>query len=99
LRNGRPGAAPLAGEFRLANVTAAIDIATIKWFKVGAVAFADLARVPRLYAGQALPGTLVDVGVGVELGSALLSSRRVTLAWARDTRAGRSTFFVATSLR
>jgi hypothetical protein len=99
LRNARPGSAPLAGEFLLANVTAAMDVATLKWFTVGAVAFADFARAPRLYAGQALPGTLLDLGIGVELGSALFASRRMTVAWGRDIKGRRNTFYVATSLR
>jgi len=99
LRNAGPGSAPLAGEFLLANVTAAADLATLKWLKVGAVVFADVARAPRLYAAQAVSRNLLDAGIGIELGSALFSSRRVTLAWGRDWKGRHNAFYVASSFR
>jgi hypothetical protein len=89
----------LARQFILANVTATREVKRWNWFTVGLVGFADVAALPRLYAGQDLPGSLVDTGVGLELGSPLSPERRFTFVWARDWRGGANIAYVTTSLR
>jgi Tfp pilus assembly protein PilF len=99
LREGKPGNTPLAGEFLLGNLTVASDIKHWKWIKIGALAFLDVAQLPRLYPGQSLPRVLADVGIGVELGSPIVPSRRFTIMWGHDTRSGRNVFYLASALR
>jgi len=99
VRLGHPGSAPLAREFVIGNVAAATDLATIKWFKVGVVAFADMGRVGQLYPGQAIPDRLFDAGIGLELGSAYFSSQRFTVMWGRDFRTGHSVIYVTSTIR
>jgi Tfp pilus assembly protein PilF len=99
LRDGKPGQTPLAGEFLLGNLTVASDIKSWKWVKVGALAFVDIAQVPRPYPGQTIPRVLADVGIGIELGSPIVASRRFTVVWGHDARTGRNVFYLAASLR
>jgi tetratricopeptide (TPR) repeat protein len=99
LREGKPGNTPLAGEFLLGNLTVASDVKNWKWIKIGALAFLDVAQVPRLYPGQPIPRVLADVGIGVELGSPIIPSRRFTIMWGHDTRTGHNVFYLASALR
>jgi Tfp pilus assembly protein PilF len=99
LREGKPGNTPLAGEFLLGNLTVASDIKNWKWIKIGALAFLDVAQLPRLYPGQSIPRVLADVGIGVELGSPIVPSRRFTIMWGHDTRSGRNVFYLSSALR
>ena len=99
LRHAKPGQTPLAGEFVLGNMTAAADIKAWKWLKLGVTAFFDLAWMPRLYPGQRTSSTALDAGIGIELGSPLVSSRRFTLAWGHDAKTGRDVFYLAGSFR
>jgi Tfp pilus assembly protein PilF len=99
LREGKPGNTPLAGEFLLGNLTVASDIKNWKWIKIGALAFLDVAQLPRLYPGQSIPRVLADVGIGVELGSPIVPSRRFTIMWGHDTRTGHNVFYLSSALR
>ena len=99
LREGKPGKTPLAGEFLLGNLTVASDIRNWKWIKIGTLAFLDVAQLPRLYPGQSIPRVLADVGIGIELGSPLVPSRRFTIMWGHDTRTGHNVFYLASALR
>lgn len=99
LRAGKPGRTPLAGQFALCNLTAASDIKSWKWLKVGVVAFLDVAQVSRAYPGQMTSPTPVDTGVGLELGSRLVPARRFTFAWGYDAKSDRHVFYVTTSYR
>ena len=99
LREGKPGNTPLAGEFLLGNLTVASDIKNWKWIKIGALAFLDVAQLPRLYPGQSIPRVQADVGIGVELGSPIVPSRRFTIMWGHDTRTGQNVFYLASALR
>ena len=99
LRTGKPGRTPLAGQFALCNLTAASDIKSWKWLKVGVVAFFDVAQLSRLYPGQTISPTLVDTGIGMELGSRLVPARRFTFAWGYDAKSDRHVFYVTSSYR
>jgi hypothetical protein len=55
--------------------------------------------LPRLYPGQSIPRVLADVGIGVELGSPIVPSRRFTIVWGHDTRTGYNVFYLASALR
>ena len=99
LRGGRPGSTPLAASFLLGGFTAGTDVKRWTWVTLGVVGFADAGRAPSLYPGQDIAPTLCDVGLGIEFGSPVSSTRRFTFVWARDTVEGRSVFYVAGSLR
>jgi len=99
LRGGQPGSAPMAASFLTGSVTAATDVKRWTWATLGVVGFADVGRAPALYPGQEMAPGLCDVGLGVEFGSPVSSSRRFTLMWARDTVSGRSVIYLAGSVR
>ncbi len=63
------------------------------------LAFLDVAQLPRLYPGQSIPRVLADVGIGVELGSPIVPSRRFTIIWGHHTRTGQNVFCLACALR
>ncbi len=89
----------MAGRFLMGNLTAATDLKSWKWIKLGTVAFLDLAQVSRHYPGQAVPRVLADAVIGIEGGSPFIPSQRFTITWGRDTRTNRNVFYLATSFR
>jgi hypothetical protein len=99
LRGGQPGSAPMAASFLTGSLTAATDVRRWTWATLGVVGVADIGRAPTLYPGQEMAPSLCDVGIGVEFGSPVSSSRRFTFMWARDTVSGRSVFYLAGSIR
>ena len=99
LRQGKPGNTPLAGEFLLGNLTIASDIRKWNWISIGMLAFLDVAQLPRLYPGQPIPRVQADVGIGIEMGSPIVPSRRFTIVWGHDTRTGHNVFYLASALR
>jgi hypothetical protein len=88
MRGGAPGAAPLAGSFVSANLTAAQDVVRVGLLQLGVVAFLDSALVTRAHPAMPDGRRFVDGGIGVELASSVQASRRVRVQWGHDLRTG-----------
>jgi hypothetical protein len=99
LREGMLGSTPLASEFLLGNLTASHDVYSWKAFALGFTAFADSARLSRLYPDQKLPSRALDVGIGIEFGAKANSSYRFALTYARDLKLRRNVVYFSTVLR